>query len=957
MPLASAAQNEGTVFFDIPNALNRQLGEMVRDDEGFIWLISNQGLCRFDGNDVKLIDYKELKLPNNTSPNHLFCYEEFLICTQENRVFLFNKISRKTTITDLGSWVSKIHKNKNGEIVFFTYSGQLWLFDKKNGLRKSIDLAAKIGFKKPVELMHCSIDENENIFFFLTNYRFGLFDGKNIKWGAGLYFDKLKYKDEELFIRMSATTSRYVGILFDNGNVNIYDKKTLLPVAVVAKKIIAAILSINDELLVITNGEAGVKNIIQNGVFKLVDNLFKERTRISGTVLINQQEKKVLLSTNNGLLEYIAERGNDAVEIQQKKIINFFSNKSIRCIYRTTDELLVGTYSGLYSCTKDSIRLVDKLIVYTMQQYNKDYLLVGLEGASGLAKYNIVSKKLIQMPSPWFTNKHFHVTALYNNNGEWICGAFNKLFNVFDSSSTFGLKPVDVGNFQLGIIRQITKIRGSLFVACQEGVFKIIGNKLVKIYPYSEKIRVSAMLEASDGIWLATHGYGIIKINDEGKVLESFGFNEGLINNFVYSLVQSNKTIIAATGGGVNVLSHENSLRPLVVKKNTLMNGVFTQEFNHSAFFYDQSNKKTILGGINGLAVIDDRSTEKNTYNSSIKLSYVKTTEKNAAYQINIFAGLKDTIEVYSTKSSVNLKFTNIGSMDGDMAFFRIKGLSDQWQNINLRDEINIYSLPPGEYTLEAKLPYANDPREWFSKTLIVIPAFYQTTSFKLGLVLVLLGVIYLAWISRTNKLKKEFKMRSMIASDLHDDIGSTLNSISVYSAIAEQQYDKNITQTKQLLDKMGIASREMIDKMSDIVWAIQPKNDEFIKVLDRIRFFAAELLSTKSIKFNFKVDEQISMLKLEMEQRKNIYLICKEAVNNAYKYAEASEITVSFKKMSNKLLMHIADNGKGFEQEKLSSQGNGLFNMRERAIEINGILNIDSDKESGTVISLVIQL
>jgi two-component system sensor histidine kinase UhpB len=166
-----------------------------------------------------------------------------------------------------------------------------------------------------------------------------------------------------------------------------------------------------------------------------------------------------------------------------------------------------------------------------------------------------------------------------------------------------------------------------------------------------------------------------------------------------------------------------------------------------------------------------------------------------------------------------------------------------------------------------------------------------------------------------------------------------------------------NLPNTKVLLYKMGMASREMIEKMSDIVWAIHPKNDEFEKVLDRIRFFAAELLSTKNIVFEFNVEDNIKELKLEMELRKNIYLICKEALNNAYKYSEASIIRVNFKKVYNKLLVEIIDNGIGFESNKLPSQGNGLFNMKARAIEINAILKIESIAHKGTIILLKIQL
>ncbi len=959
LQVKAVSQNKENRFFDIPNSLNRELGDMSKDDEGFIWFITNQGLCRYDGNDVKLVEYQKFQLPNNSTPNHLLCYNEFIICAKASKLFFFNKISGTSSALELNSWISKMYKNKKGEAVFITYSGQAWIFTKQKGLQKGLDFAAIAGIKKPIELLHFSVDDNENAFLFLTNNRFAAFNGKTIRWSPVPYFNKLNGNGFERYIRMSAVSSRYISILLDGGDIHIYNKKTLQPVAEILGKSIAAVLSIQDEILLIPSGDQQKKILPQAEIFRVVENLFNEQTKISATVIIKQADNKILLSTNNGLIEFSTLAGNEVKEIQQRKWVAFFKNKSIRSIYKIGEELLVGTYAGFYSCTKDTIQLIDdKLLVYCIRPYDKEHLIFGLEGNTGLVKYHIKTKRITQMPNLRFKDKYFQVRSLFNHNGEWVCGGFNSLNILFDSSNTWALKPIHLSDVELGNIRQISSMKGNLLMACEAGVFKIINNGIQKIYPKIGKMRVSAMLETSDGIWLGTYGEGLVKINNEGATLKKFGFDEGLLSNFVYSILKNNKTIIVGTGSGVSVLNLTKVLHPIAIKKNAELFGSFAQEFNHSAFFLDTINKQTILGGVGGLAFVDDNS--KYILDSginSIRLSYIKTTEANAHHRMNIFAGLKNIIKVYSVNSSINLKFTCINDPENEMALFRIKGLSTQWQNIKLSEEVNIYSLPPGEYTIEVKLPYSENPNEWFSKQLIVLPVFYQTIFFKCLIVFLLFAIGYFIWRSRVRKLKKEYKMRSLIASDLHDDIGSTLNSISVYSSIAENQLGNNLPNTKILLDKMGTASRDMIEKMSDIVWAIHPKNDEFEKVLDRIRFFAAELLSTKNIVFNFKVQDYINELKFEMEVRKNIYLICKEALNNAYKYSEASIITLNFQKVNNIFFVEIADNGIGFESNKLPSQGNGLFNMKARAIEINAVLKIESIAQKGTIILLKIQL
>ena len=196
-----------------------------------------------------------------------------------------------------------------------------------------------------------------------------------------------------------------------------------------------------------------------------------------------------------------------------------------------------------------------------------------------------------------------------------------------------------------------------------------------------------------------------------------------------------------------------------------------------------------------------------------------------------------------------------------------------------------------------------------------------------------------------------------MIARDLHDDIGSTLNSISVYTEIAKQQLQGDTEKTNILLEKMGMASRNMIDKMSDIVWAINPKNDDFEQVLQRMQFFAGELLSGKNILLNFHADEKVKKLKFKMQERKNIYLIYKEAINNAYKYADGKNVSVTIGKDGNCLLLVIADDGKGFNIEEKANSGNGLTNMKSRASEIGAKLAIENKETGGTRIILEMKL
>ena len=155
---------------------------------------------------------------------------------------------------------------------------------------------------------------------------------------------------------------------------------------------------------------------------------------------------------------------------------------------------------------------------------------------------------------------------------------------------------------------------------------------------------------------------------------------------------------------------------------------------------------------------------------------------------------------------------------------------------------------------------------------------------FIAGLILFALISFFIYRNYRTRQQLKLQTLRNKIASDLHDDIGSTLSSISIFCQVAQQQSKEVIP----LLETIGESSRKMLDAMADIVWTINPENDQFEKIILRMRSFAYELLGAKNIDFEFIADEEVTKMKLPMDVRKNLYLIFKEATNNMVKYSGA---------------------------------------------------------------------
>ncbi len=205
---------------------------------------------------------------------------------------------------------------------------------------------------------------------------------------------------------------------------------------------------------------------------------------------------------------------------------------------------------------------------------------------------------------------------------------------------------------------------------------------------------------------------------------------------------------------------------------------------------------------------------------------------------------------------------------------------------------------------------------------------------------------------SNTKRLLEIQKVRNNLARDLHDDIGSTLSSINILSQVALVEQNGN---TQNYLQRIGDQSNRMMEDMSDMVWSINPRNDSIEKVITRMREFATEIFESAGIEYRFT--EKISGgLVLDSERRKNLFLIFKEAINNAAKYSKANTVEIDLQQQNDTLLLKVKDNGQGFEEQKVNA-GNGLRNLQERAKEVNGTITLTSAKNKGTELELQLPL
>lgn len=275
-------------------------------------------------------------------------------------------------------------------------------------------------------------------------------------------------------------------------------------------------------------------------------------------------------------------------------------------------------------------------------------------------------------------------------------------------------------------------------------------------------------------------------------------------------------------------------------------------------------------------------------------------------------------------------------SVEGSDILFQIKKLEETFQSEKREKEIQLLRKDQELHTLELARERNNVIMITIALASVIVISILLINRFRI--------------VSRHRRDIELEKMRNHIARDLHDDIGSTLSSINIISQLALNG------DTGRHLQQITFHSSQMMENMSDIVWSINPKNDTIEQVLLKMKEFAVEILEPKGISHSFEVDDAILSLKLEVEKRKNLFLIFKEAVNNAAKYSKGREVLTSLKVKAKTFHLSIADNGKGFDMAE-TSRGNGLINMQERAASIGGKLHQISQPGQGTTLELEIPI
>lgn len=303
---------------------------------------------------------------------------------------------------------------------------------------------------------------------------------------------------------------------------------------------------------------------------------------------------------------------------------------------------------------------------------------------------------------------------------------------------------------------------------------------------------------------------------------------------------------------------------------------------------------------------------------------------------------IKKPIEFGHNDRMLKLQFSmsNFDNSEEHQYAHWLEGYDKTW-NAPVADNIITYtSLPAGKYTLKVRAHPGNGT--WSTSTveipILVYPPWYKRWWSYLTFAIIVFGTVYGIHRYQINQLLKYQSLRTKISSDLHDDVGTLLSSLAMQSDVL------SIGAPPDKVDrfkKFSSLSREAMDRMRDTVWSIDSRKDNMVSLIDRIGDYAAEMGEGQHI--HIKFEHEVAKLSgfLRPDTRQNVYLICKEAVNNAIKHTNGNRVVIKLHQTSKTLLLSIKDNG---TKSTAKTSGLGISNMQMRANRINGLLTINTD-------------
>ncbi len=898
----------------------------LQDKKGFLWVATENGLSYFDGHSFTNFTVKD-GLPDND------ILDIFLDRTGNIWMLPFSKSpaffdTKKCKIVNdnifpgLAKIRSKVilhgHSLYNGDVVFYNYTGQVFITGTTN-LKAAYTLNPRLIFYTKKE--ETELAAKTTGFY---KYQKGIITGNANK-----------------ALNLSSSVRP---IEIDNAFFAVSDPRTLVKISNFDERL--SPLVTQKELPFDIWSISNLKNYIgitaSNGIIYLLD---KNTLEIKSTIATGLNPINIcedsdgcywLSTNNNGLVKL----GKSAIK---KFTILGFSSKDMVSLSADNFGIAGATISGNIFEYKNNIFTSSKVLPDTQSLKNlfvKKILKTG-KGVYLLTNMGLFTKKMNSYKKIGAIDGY--KDAIILNDSIFLMGTFKSLvaFNLNNKQFT------TLENIRVSALASCAD--ESIYVGSNDGLYKWKNNKLeylgLKNNAFTNSI--TELFTGSDNItWVGSSSDTLMAIRNDSILIKIPLSN--LSTGSVCKTLAGNKPGVIWAGTDRALIKIDYKIRDgeIIFTSFPLYksDGLSEGQVNDIAFFGDSVYIATTTGICKLSCNI-----KPSLNDMPVHITHLYVNEKKAEVQ--------DRLDLQPDENNIKIGFSGI-DLSGYIPTYQYRINKGKWQNTS-ENSILLSSLPSGNYSLEIRaINKNNEPSSFVAKITLNIktPLLHQTW---FGAMLILLSffiALYVINKLRLSKQKRKYEQqlaldnqRSKITADLHDDIGASLSSLQVNSAVANQLISKNPFQAKEVLNKIEVQSKNLSERIGDIIWSMKPGKDEFMSLGARIKTFASDILGATAIDYAVHIPDEVNTAITDFTMRKNIVLIIKEAINNAVKYSSAKMITIDLLVINKTLSISIADDGIGISTEV--QPGNGLSNMKKRSAEMNGDFIIESGKNKGTKI------
>lgn len=492
---------------------------------------------------------------------------------------------------------------------------------------------------------------------------------------------------------------------------------------------------------------------------------------------------------------------------------------------------------------------------------------------------------------------------------------------------------------------------GALWIGTFDHLFRMRGGRVENFTPKEGFSFVRDLhIDGAGRVWVASANHGVFRCDNpdaETPVLQRYTTKQGLSANAIRSLTEDGAGMIYA--GTVRAVDRIDPRAPVAagnIRHYTAADGLPDGEQNVAAAGRDGH---LWFGTLYGLAEFDPALDQPH----SPSRVYVRRVRVRGEEVPLPYAGAASvSLDLPADKNQVEIEYAaaDLGFARTLRYQYRLQGVDADWSAPSARSSVNYANLPSGRrsFLVRAVGPSGETGQEVATIALELAAPLWRRWWFLMAASFSLAALVYWGYHYRVRNLLAFERLRTRIATDLHDDIGASLTQISLLSEVGQRDASRNV------LEEIAGISRDLVQEMSDIVWAVSPRHDRFDALAHRMRRFAEDALPDGQLAFD--TSGLPGDLSLAIEYRRPLFLVFKAAVNNVSRHSKANRMTVRLAVSSGVLTMQVEDNGRGFDPA-LPAAGEGLSSIQRRLKAVGGIAHWQSAPGQGTLFTVTLPL